>query len=309
MSKKDLGSQSVKKQERSLADIQAFMAAAIMRPVTLDYSMRKKWTDGQDMESIASEFVTASETLTAFERLEIYNQQYWYRVLDSFEDDFSALAAILGRRKFDRLARSYLSTYPSTSFTMRDLGCRLITFLESNHELIEPHVNLCLDTARFEWAKVVAFDEESLPPLSEADLATVNTEKLVVRVQPYMTLLHLSYPLDDYSLALDMREKQQSEASSGRREAKESHKKVALPEQEDVHLVVHRHNNMLYYKRLEPPAFLLLKALRDGRPLGEACADLVSIYEEQNAEVQQLSTDVSQWFATWMRLRWLCRAN
>jgi hypothetical protein len=39
------------------------------------------------------------------------------------------------------------------------------------------------------------------------------------------------------------------------------------------YLAVHRHNNMLYYKRLAPEAFVILKALSRGVTVEDACAE------------------------------------
>ena len=40
---------------------------------------------------------------------------------------------------------------------------------------------------------------------------------------------------------------------------------VRRPKRERVCLVVHRHENMLYYKRLEPEAFAILRGLQQGK--------------------------------------------
>jgi hypothetical protein len=39
------------------------------------------------------------------------------------------------------------------------------------------------------------------------------------------------------------------------------------------YLAVHRHNNMLYYKRFEPEAFVILTALSRGVTVEDACAE------------------------------------
>ena len=61
------------------------MAVAVMRP---------RRHDGVAMAQEAPEFIKPSATLSSFERLEIYKRQYWFRLFDSFEDDFSGLQRI-----------------------------------------------------------------------------------------------------------------------------------------------------------------------------------------------------------------------
>ena len=82
------------------------------------------------MDEVAAEFIKPNDRLSSFERLEIYNRQYWFRVLDCLYDDYPGLRAILGERKFMKLATAYLARYPSDSYTLRDLGNRLEQFLQ-----------------------------------------------------------------------------------------------------------------------------------------------------------------------------------
>jgi hypothetical protein len=60
------------------------MAAALFCPLTPQWAMQKHWTDGSRMHDVAAEFIKSNDRLSSFERLEIYNRQYWFRVLDAF---------------------------------------------------------------------------------------------------------------------------------------------------------------------------------------------------------------------------------
>jgi hypothetical protein len=102
------------------------MSAALFRPLTPQWGMQKHWTDGSRMHDVAAEFIKPNDRLSSFERLEIYNRQYWFRVLDCLYDDYPGLRAILGERKFMKLATAYLARYPSDSYTLRDLGNPLV---------------------------------------------------------------------------------------------------------------------------------------------------------------------------------------
>ena len=73
-------------------------------------------------EIVVAEFIKPNDRLTSFERLEIYNRQYWFRLRDCFYDDYPGLRAVLGDGQFERLADAYLSKNPSQSFTLRNLG-------------------------------------------------------------------------------------------------------------------------------------------------------------------------------------------
>ncbi len=87
-------------QSMSLAELQRQMAAAVMMPLTADEDMRAQAPDGRPMAAVAAGFIAPNSLLTPFERLEIYNRQYWYRVLDALAEDFPALRAVVGSQAF-----------------------------------------------------------------------------------------------------------------------------------------------------------------------------------------------------------------
>ena len=91
--------------------------------------MRKQWIDGGDTHDVAAQFIKPNKDLNSLERLEIYNQQYWIRFLDSLQDDFPGLHTILGDERFERLCVAYLTDYPSRSYSLNSLGEHLPKFI------------------------------------------------------------------------------------------------------------------------------------------------------------------------------------
>ncbi len=65
-----------------LKELQTLMASALFRPLTAEDRMQSRWTDGSSMAKVADRFIKPNDRLSAFERLEIYNRVYWFRVLD-----------------------------------------------------------------------------------------------------------------------------------------------------------------------------------------------------------------------------------
>ena len=248
--------------------------------------------------------VDAEAPLRPLERVEIYNRMYWFRLLECIATDFPGLRALLGDKRFWKLAEAYLRKHLSRSFTLRNLGEKLPRFVRAEKTWTEPHTGAAGDLARFEWAQIVAFDGARLPPLTKKKLSGLNPETLTLRVQPYLTLLTCRHAVDDYALAAKNDHALRAEAShavTGRTVPEGG--KVALIRTEPLHIVVHRVDNQLYYKRLEAGAARLLRALAAGRTLPDACgatfSDTELSREDQAAKVQAL-------FALWMRLGWLC---
>src|SRR5579883_1930543 len=137
----------------NLRSIQQRMAAAVMQPLTASENMRAKNAKGKSMRKEAAEFIKPNDRLTSFERLELYNRQYWFRILGALAEDFSGLQAIIGERRFYEMSKAYLTACPSESFTLRNLGSRLEAWLRKNPKWLAPQKELALDMARLEWAE------------------------------------------------------------------------------------------------------------------------------------------------------------
>ena len=286
-----------------LRELQLRAGATIMRRLSPSGHMQKTWTDGRPTAEVVSEFIKPNDRLTSFERIEIYNRQYWFRLIDCLYDDYPGLRAVIGQTKFSRLAIEYLDRYPSRCFTLRNLGDRLEQFLIDQPELIAPRVELAMEMARFEWAQVVAFDGLAKTPVNVDDLLGANPAKLRLALQPYITLLELHWPLDDWSIALKKSANTlRSEASNAVESAKpKTLARPRLPKKERVFVAIHRFENSLYYKRLEPEAFAMLSALRDGQSLASA----VAVVTQTDAE-RDWSGDVQKWFSNWTSMGWFC---
>jgi len=85
---------------------------------------------------------------------------------------FETLRAVLGQRRFDAMCKAYLIANPSRSFTLRNLGARLESWLRKNPKWAGPNQNLALDIVRLEWADIEAFDGTAEPNLRPEDLAS-----------------------------------------------------------------------------------------------------------------------------------------
>jgi len=287
-----------------LAAIQRFAAGAIMRSLDDQWQARRDWADGRSTEEVVGEFIKPNSRLTAFERIEIYNRQYWFRLFDSIHEDFPGLRNVIGENRFRRLALAYMAACPSRSFTLRNLGDRLPQFIRENVALTRPHFAIARDMADFEWAQIVAFDGPSKPPINPVHLAQRDPATLLLDLQPHLTLLDLAYPVDEFFTAVKRRDASLRGQASN---AVDQHRtrqgrRVTLPKRRRVFLAVHRHGNEVYLKRLTRPAFATLAALRDGQALLDACA--VGM-----AAGRTTADDFKRWFQLWAELGWLTRRS
>ncbi|HEV2732311.1 MAG TPA: DNA-binding domain-containing protein, partial [Terriglobales bacterium] len=250
-------------------------------------------------------FIKPNDRLSSFERLEIYNRQYWFRILDSLNEDFPCLRAVVGQGRFEALCKAYLVDCPSESFTLRNLGSRLEWWLRSHPEQIQPRTALALDMVRLEWAEIEAFDGAAEPVLSPGDVLASDPDPHF-NLQPYLQLLRLRYPVDDLLVAIKKDNSEGAMASNAvsQRRKQTRVRKVARQKLQAVFLAVHRIDDSVYFKRLEPEAFAFLNALREGKSLSDA---VVVAFQRSDVPESKLLGIVQDWFENWSSLGWFCQ--
>jgi hypothetical protein len=287
----------------TLLELQRRMAEDVMRPLTADYQMQDATAAGRSTSELISSYIKPNDRLSSFERLEIYNRQYWFRILDAVSEDFPALSAVLGSEKFDELVLAYLRDNPSTSFTLRNLGSKMPEWIRLHPEYTGDSHDLAIDVVDLEWAYVEAFDRAALPPMDATDLAGFTPDSQL-KLQPHLQLLDVRYPVDELVLAVH-REAEPTDIRSNARSERYRVTRDALPEMErqEIRLAVHRFENSVYYRRIDKEAFLLLSNLQAGEPLGVA---LDSAFRDNTLSAEEQIVKVQEYFAHAAQVGWFC---
>jgi hypothetical protein len=287
----------------TLLELQRRMAEDVRRPLTPNFEMQTTDRDGESIHTIAESYIAPNSQLSSFERLEIYNRQYWFRLISVVSEDFPTLNAVLGQRRFDALILAYLAENPSTSWTLRDLGARLPAFLESHPEFGGRRHRLAVDIARLEWAYVEAFDGGRRPPLTTEDVGAVGPDSRI-SLQPHLQLLSLSYPVDNLVLAVK-RESPETDIVSNAASRRGEHARVKLPPMRrgQVHLAIHRYEDSVYYRRIGRETLQLLRALRAGASVAEAAA---RAFERSKLTLPGQADCLRESFSLASELGWLC---
>jgi hypothetical protein len=287
----------------SLDHIQRSMFDAIRQPLTAEENMRQRSREGKSMRAVADEIIKPNERLTAFERLEIYNRQYWFRILSALSEDFPGLRAIMGEKRFDKMAVEYLYDCPSRSFTLRNLGSRLESWLREHPEHVAGNEQIALDMVRLEWAEIEAFDEAARPRLTEADLPALGPDPKF-QLQPFIRLLDLNYPVDDLLIHVRSELEETDIISNAVTERVHSRsRRRVLPKPERIFLAVHRADHTVYFKRIDREAFIILSAVRDGKGLSDAVDEV----DWSGRKLEEAMAEVQKWFAYWSAQGWFCR--
>ncbi len=308
-----------------LALIQRQVASLIMAPLTKADRMRTRQPGGANTAALVEDFIKPNDRLTSFERLEIYNRQYWFRLLDCLYEDYPGLCALLGQPRFHRLLIAYLTKYPSASPDLRHLGQRLPAFIAESPAHTAPYQAVALDMARLEHAQSLAFDAAERRPITTRQLAAATPETLRLDLQPHATLLALRYPVDDIVIRL-MRDHLRADTSAARSDPSARADQSNQPGHSDqpprphrpamahrvrpepIHLLVYRADHNVYFKRLSASQYIILTALAAGRTLAESLAPQEQTPAEP-AHAADPAEDLRALFTLCASLRLLCPAR
>jgi hypothetical protein len=285
----------------TLVELQRRMLQDVSRPLTEDMWMQPAAEDGTPMTRVAESYIAPNARLTSFERLEIYNRQYWFRTIAAVSEDFPAVEQVIGGKRFEHLVLAYLRATPSTSWNLRDLSAALPDFLRSHPEFAGRRHRLAVDVARLEWAYIEAFDSERAEPLAMEAMQMVQPNSRL-NLQPHLQLLEMEFPVDDLVLAIHS-QRPESEMVSNAVPQRSRTDRAALPVvlRRRTYLAVHRFDNSVYYRRLEREWFQLLRAVRSGATLEEA---LTSAFHRSRLAPSTRAETMQHCFAVAAELGW-----
>ena len=113
---------------------QQWFGSIISRPIDVDSKMNPMSPSGIPMEVEAAEHITPSPTLRSAQRIQIYNQQYWWRLLNTLHDIFPLTTRLFGYQDFNRtIGMPYLTKYPPCHWSLTLIGERLERWVEEDY--------------------------------------------------------------------------------------------------------------------------------------------------------------------------------
>jgi hypothetical protein len=149
-----------------------------------------------DAELLAT--IDASEHLDPAERLDVYRNMYFLRLLEVLREDYPQTAQLVGDEAFADLARAYLGAHPSRHPSVRHVGDALPEFLATAVPAALPA--FAADLARLEWARREVFDAPDATPLTASDLAALDPERvaeLPLELVPSCMTLVAAWPVHE----------------------------------------------------------------------------------------------------------------
>ncbi|OYV86422.1 MAG: hypothetical protein B7Z73_11765, partial [Planctomycetia bacterium 21-64-5] len=277
--------------------LQRWMQAVITHPdgvaagTASDEARQHVAAQSNDCEAV----IGRSRALTSVERLSIYHNAYFARLLECMRSIYPMVARTVGDEAFDALAVGYLHACPSRSYTLDRLGDDFPRFLDETRpdrdeagQPTEPWPDFLMELARLERAIGDVFDgpgTENKPTLNAEQLLAVDADlwpTLRLAPAPCLRTLAFRFPVNDYFTAL--------------RERTADADPPEFPPSAPSWLALSRRDFVVRRHALERPQYTLLTALVDGQTIGAAIEQIAA---DATIDFDTLAAQLRDWFHTW----------
>lgn len=251
----------------------------IAQPLSSDHTLP------EHSRNEADRYIAASPTLEPHERIELYYQQYWWRLLKCLNTNFPTLIRLFGERPFEQtIAVPYLSAHPPQHWALCRLGETLPDYLDAHYA--EPDAYLITEAAAIDWASQKAFWSGGLPSLSP-----LSTESSLLRLQPYVSIFSLQGDL--FSFRDHLLKKSPAHYST--------HPFPELIKRPCYFIIYRTPHNVVAWEEISLAEYILLSLFKEGNTVDKACLAL----EELGGEIfKKAQENLPKWFKKWTVLEW-----
>jgi hypothetical protein len=237
-------------------------------------------------EREVTDVIAGDARASAVERLDVYANMYFFRILDVLRADYPKLAAVLDGDAFHDLATDYLQAHPSRHPSLRFVGAALPGFLAA-HRAAARRPWLA-ELAALEWARVDVFDRADAAAVSREALAALAPEgfaELALAPVPACALVPAAWAVEDLWRAL--------EAGDG----DGAPLPPPAPAPAGHALLVWRRGVTVHHRPVEAGERFALERLLARTTFGTLCADLGEVLGSEPAAAELAARCLAQWLA------------
>lgn len=277
---------------------QQWFGSIISRPIDEDSRMNPVSPSGNPMEVEAAEHIAPSPTLRSAQRIQIYNQQYWWRLLNTLHDIFPLMTRLFGYHDFNRtIAIPYIAKYPPRHWSLTLIGDRMEKWIDEDYHAVDKE--LVKNAAAIDWAFTDSFLASEMVSISTQHLSDVNGDiaDKTLFLQPYIHLFEFDCDFFRYRV----------EFLKHAPEYWLDNEFPKLDRDQPHYFVLFRNfKNDITWKEVTLAEYRLLKLFQLGTSIDQACQWL----ELQDDEICDAAMQNLQlWFQEWTGRRWLSLQN
>jgi hypothetical protein len=239
-------------------------------------------------ETHVAAIIEGDARASAVDRLDVYANMYFFRILDVLHADYPKLRAVLGDEAFHNFATDYLAAHPSRHPSLRFVGAALPLFL-ADHAFARERPWI-VDLAALEWTRVDVFDRADTTPLAREALAATPPEDFAaIRLAPIAAFELVPAA---WAVELPWRAIEAGDAADDAASAAEP------PRAAPGHaLVVWRRGVTVQHRAVDGREAAALALLRAGTTFGALCTALAETAASQDEAAQLAVGLLGTWLA------------
>lgn len=275
---------------------QQWFGSIIGRPIDEDSKMNPISPSGSPMEEEAALHIAPSPFLRPAQRIQIYNQQYWWRLLSTLHESFPLLTRLFGYYDFNRtIGIPFLTKYPPRHWSLCYLGDRLPRWCVEDYQGKDK--KLVSDAALLDWAFTYSFVAAKSAPIS-ADMPAGGQEvsdllDKTLYAQPFVNLFEMDHHL--FNFREDFLKQDPDYWMNNPFPKLDSSKKF--------YFVLYRNmRNDISWKEISLGEYFLLSQFKSGATIDHACEELET---QGEACCEDAMKNLQEWFKEWTMRGWL----
>lgn len=276
---------------QQLKEIQEWFGCIIARPIDEESAMNPISPSGNPMEEEAARYIIPSPTLRAAQRIEIYNQQYWWRLASALHENLPLVTRLFGYHEFNhKLAAPYLVKYPSNDWSLSTISDRFPQWIEE--EYFEDDRNLILNASRIDCAYVQSFLSAPGNPIT-LDMCQED-RKLIL--QPHLHLFLLPYNLIQFRMHFLLKDVEHW--------IEHDFPPLEHHEHETPYILFRNKQNQIEWGTISNSEFKLLSLFRKGISIEELC-DFLESQDPKSDLYHEASQQLGYWIQHWVAANWI----
>lgn len=251
---------------------------------------------GRSIEEEAPEHILPSPTLQPAQRIQIYNQQYWWRLLNTLHESYPFLSRLFGHYDFNQtIGFPYLEKYPPRHWSLSLLGDRLHKWCQEDYHAKDK--KLVSQAAELDYAFSDCFTIQEIAPITSEDIATEEAAatifEKVIYLQPFVHLFEYEYDLFKYRI----------DFLAQNHDHWLKNDFPPLDNSRPFYIALYRtKKNDVSWKEISRGEFFILNMFKRGSTIDDICEMLESQEPELYAEAAE---KMQLWFHEWAQRGWL----